>query len=346
MNTYKISKKIPHTDNRMTLLAIHDNKIKEFENTYSDINEKKKMLDQFLMKLKNIKVISNEYHTLKKKIKDLEEEIKELENKTSETEYYLRSSKFIKEYTQGPSNKGELSNKYIHECLSDDYILHTHTKHNELICKECNIDLILNHKEATAICPSCGLTQEYQDNDICNEFSEEIEVLSPYSYKKINHFKEWLSMFLGRESSSPPDEVIYIILQELHKDRIYDKSQVTPALIKQYLKKNNLNRLYEHVNNLLYRVAGIRPPNISKELEIKLISMFEETQEPFRRYQPKNRKNYLSYSYVLYKLCQLLEQNHLLQSFALLKSREKLYEQDQIWKNICNDLGWKFYPSI
>jgi hypothetical protein len=29
-----------------------------------------------------------------------------------------------------------------------------------------------------------------------------------------------------------------------------------------------------------------------------------------------------------------------------LKSREKLFEQERIWKDICNDLGWKFVPSI
>ena len=31
--------------------------------------------------------------------------------------------------------------------------------------------------------------------------------------------------------------------------------------------------------------------------------------------------------------------------FPLLKSREKLKQQDNIWKNICNDLGWEFQAS-
>ena len=30
----------------------------------------------------------------------------------------------------------------------------------------------------------------------------------------------------------------------------------------------------------------------------------------------------------------------------LLKSREKLFEQEKIWKGICDDLKWKFVPSI
>jgi hypothetical protein len=28
----------------------------------------------------------------------------------------------------------------------------------------------------------------------------------------------------------------------------------------------------------------------------------------------------------------------------MLKDREKRIEQDQIWKKICEDLGWKFIP--
>lgn len=32
--------------------------------------------------------------------------------------------------------------------------------------------------------------------------------------------------------------------------------------------------------------------------------------------------------------------------FPLLKSNDKLYAQDQIWKKICRDLQWEFIPSL
>jgi hypothetical protein len=35
-----------------------------------------------------------------------------------------------------------------------------------------------------------------------------------------------------------------------------------------------------------------------------------------------------------------------LKYFPLLKSRDKLHQQEQIWKKICDDLGWKFVRSI
>ena len=74
--------------------------------------------------------------------------------------------------------------------------------------------------------------------------------------------------------------------------------------------------------------------------------MFKEIQTPFEKHCPKNRKNFLSYSYVIHKFIQLLNMNEYLVYFPLLKSREKLYQQDLIWKNICNDLNWQFINSI
>ena len=58
------------------------------------------------------------------------------------------------------------------------------------------------------------------------------------------------------------------------------------------------------------------------------------------------RKNFLSYSYVLFKFCELLGEDEYLQYFPLLKSKEKLYQQDLIWKKICTDLLWEFIPTV
>ena len=38
--------------------------------------------------------------------------------------------------------------------------------------------------------------------------------------------------------------------------------------------------------------------------------------------------------------------SRVLRYFSLLKSKEKLKSQDKIWGKICEDLGWKYYPSI
>ena len=57
-------------------------------------------------------------------------------------------------------------------------------------------------------------------------------------------------------------------------------------------------------------------------------------------------QSFLSYAYVLHKFCELLELDHLLPFFPLLKSREKLQQQDQICEKMCKDLKWQYIPSV
>ena len=74
--------------------------------------------------------------------------------------------------------------------------------------------------------------------------------------------------------------------------------------------------------------------------------MFDKIQEPFEKHCPKDRINFLSYSYVLHKFFQLLGFDEFVLNFPLLKSRQKLRIQDEIWKKICAVCGWEFYPSV
>ncbi len=47
-----------------------------------------------------------------------------------------------------------------------------------------------------------------------------------------------------------------------------------------------------------------------------------------------------------FNACPIYFKDDYLQFFPLLKSNEKLYAQDQIWKKICKDLRWEFIPSV
>jgi len=123
-------------------------------------------------------------------------------------------------------------------------------------------------------------------------------------------------------------------------------SKLTPKKLRDILKKLDKNKYYEHVPHIINRLNGLPPPTISRETEEELRRMFKEIEETFIKYCPKNRKNFLSYSYVLHKFFQLLELDEFLACFELLKSREKLHQQDVIWKKICEELRWEFIPSV
>lgn len=353
MNINKVSKKIPHEDKRMTLLAIHKNKIQEFETKESELPEMESQLEQLKLKYKLYKnnPTNVDIFSLKKQIEKLESDIENIRNKTEYSEYQLKAMSFIDEYKNADinCNKGQLSRVYIQECFGsslEEPNKNSIDDRDLLICSDCGADRVIDKKSAIAICNQCGTVVTYQDCELFAEFSDEIEVLTLFSYRRGNHFKEWISMLLARETSSPPDYVIDMLLTELKKNKIYDKKQITPERIREYLRKLGLNKMYEHIPLIIHNICGTNPPKISRELENELMKKFEEIQGPFEKHKPPNRKNFLSYSYCIYKFCQLLGQDHLLPSLTLLKSREKLHSMDKIFAKICQDLGWPFIPSV
>jgi len=136
-----------------------------------------------------------------------------------------------------------------------------------------------------------------------------------------------------------------MILAEIKKERI-DPMKLTYNKMREILKKIKINKYYEHIPYIINRITGLPTPHFPPELEMKLRSMFNETQAPFLKHCPPERSNYLSYSFVLYKFFQLLGKHEFLKYFPLLKSREKLHNQDLIWAKVCTELGWPFYPSL
>jgi hypothetical protein len=155
-----------------------------------------------------------------------------------------------------------------------------------------------------------------------------------------------LSQFQAKESTEIPEDIIEIIKGELKKNRMktLDYSQISQ--VKTILKKLKLNDYYEHIAYIISKITGKAAPSINRETEEKLKKMFDKIQEPFEKYCPKDRINFLSYSYVLHKFFQLLELDDYVKCFPLLKSRTKLRIQDEIWKKICEDCQWQFYPSV
>jgi len=213
-------------------------------------------------------------------------------------------------------------------------------------CPECKVEMIFSANEAIFTCTSCGFQDFVLIDSDKPSYKDPPREVSYYAYKRINHFNEWLAQFQAKESTEIPQEVYDAILVELKKERILDFRMLKPAKIREILKKLKYNKYYEHVPHIMNRLNGENAPVMTREVEEKLRNLFKEIQPSFQKHCPKGRSNFLSYSYVLYKFCELLELDQYLASFPLLKNRDKLYVQDKIWEKICEDLQWQFIRSV
>lgn len=211
-------------------------------------------------------------------------------------------------------------------------------------CPICESEMFFN--ETFLDCPECGHREYILVDSEKPSYKDPPREMSYYAYKKINHLNEWLAQFQAKETTEIPTSILDQIRAELRKERITDMSKVKASKLKEVLKKLKLSRCYDHVAHILNRLNGISAPVLSREVEEKLRFMFKEIQFSFVKHCPKKRSNFLSYSFVLYKFCELLELDEYLPCFPLLKSREKLYMQDKIWQLICQDMGWEFIRTV
>jgi len=216
-------------------------------------------------------------------------------------------------------------------------------------CSNCNTSNLLSFHETTdVVCGNCGRVVDtiISEELTYREEQESTEKIINYSYKRENHFNEWLSQFQAQEMTNIPQEVIDNLRIELKKIKIKKLEDITHAKIRSLLKKLKLNKYYEHVPYITNILNGINAPKMPQELEERLRIMFKDIQAPFEKNCPPERKNFLSYSYVLYKFCELLGEDEYLEYFPLLKSKEKLYNQDVLFRKICEELRWEFIPTI
>jgi hypothetical protein len=315
---------------------------------------------------------------------DLEDRLNEVtdiikEMKIKKKEYFLDNSKFIFEYFENkknisdgaiiPSNtnKAKLVNSFFKIKQENESNKVTQNENNIVqkyltniddsfldvnsyvcqtdICAFCHKgELIPLEDEGVLVCNSCSRSIPYLIENEKPSYKEPPKEVCFYAYKRINHFKEILAQFQGKETTQIPLDVIENIKLQIKKERI-EVSQITNTKTKEILKKLGYNKYYEHIPFIKDKL-GIKPPIMSPELEETLCNLFVELQAPYSKFCPDDRVNFLNYYYTAYKLCELLGEEKYLPFFPMLKDKEKRIEQDVIWKKICEELDWEFIHTI
>lgn len=355
MSSFRLSKKNIHKDSRLTIDAVHENKMNEFE-------EREKNLYKFEMELlilenklndTNIKNNNILRVRLNDKINKLRSDISSIKNNTDMVEYLFKASQFFNDGIDENDidikkiNNGKKYRNYLNVCFNkytyDDYDININNNN----CKNCgHNNLEIDQRQNSIICSECGVTETiFIGTDIEWSLYETHEPVQVFNYKRKNHFKEWLIQLQAKENTNIPNDLLDKIYLEMKKERITDLDRLTYDKIKLYMSKHNYNKYFEHIPYIYKMITNKKPIELDEILENKLYEMFDEIQAPFEKHKHllKNRtKNFLSYSFTIYKFCQLLGRTDLLKFFNLLKDREKIFEQEVVWKHICNDLNWEY----
>ena len=192
------------------------------------------------------------------------------------------------------------------------------------------------------MCEECGVffeKQEFVVTDLSN-----FKIKHKRIYKRLDHFKEVLSQFQGKEGKEIPKEVVDKLRENINKE----KTTITLNDVKLGLRKLKLNKYVENILYIHHVLTGTPLPYIKREMEDKMVRLFRQLDRVFGLVRSKvafSRTSFLNYCYVLFKLLDALNQSELLYRVPLLKTSVRLKQHDALWRHICEELDWTFKPT-
>jgi hypothetical protein len=217
---------------------------------------------------------------------------------------------------------------------------------SDFVCATCNGELVFDHRTGSTTCTMCGVSraggmglgvqQTFADSQASSRTAA--------PYERIAHFKEFIARLEGTERTEIPEIVVNTLLLQcaMHRiDPIREHERVTYAFVRGALQRTGYCQFFENTTQLVGILTKRQPRRFTDEEKAQLSRIFREIQVPFERHKGK-RKNFLSYSFTLYKLCELLGMCEFLPYLPLLKAPANLLAADALWEKICNDLNYEF----
>lgn len=218
-----------------------------------------------------------------------------------------------------PAHASSLNNARCRRCFGTKYVI----KQENRICFLCGESNY--HESQTPMMTSVTTRRNYNRN----------------AAKRVTHFKNWVARLQGKERCSiKPEELESVAaIIKLYPTNLSDADRIRMAL-----KELHLQKYYNHIYFIMRHTMGHALVEFKKINEARLLALFMRIQEPFSRIQ-SSRTNMMSYQFLIRKFCELLGYS-VAYYIPLLKSRLNLQKQDAIWREVCEEMGLPFYPSV
>lgn len=130
---------------------------------------------------------------------------------------------YVQQYDATAMRQSTLVNEYMMETNSEPPKLALNTRDE---CPLCHESLVLVNNKAIMTCKACGYSIAYLDATMQSmSYSDEVE-FSSFSYKRINHFNEWLQQVQAKESFEIPQSTMDAVMHELYRQRVTDTRDI------------------------------------------------------------------------------------------------------------------------
>ena len=323
----------------------------------------------------------SKYHSMYDEIEYINNRIKNITDQENVMSYYINNSDILSSYyndLQSPIHtrnstsvtmtqtgtiedfidksdgktkisRNKLLNEY-HLRNNEHYMADPEISKQDYYCSNCNVYREVFSTQSLYVCPVCAdeinSKMEY-DKSSYKDIQQES---SNFEYERLTHFNDDLDRIQGKENKFIPPEVYAVIEYEFTKNKYTDWNSLTPEMGTSFLclKKYAPLKVAQYCENIhkICKKFGLQPIEFTDEMEKQLKSCFTIIDSIFEEVCPPSRQNLISYPFIRYKICQMLKYpKKYLKCSKLVKTNDRLFEQDRIWYDICQKTGWTFLPS-
>ena len=186
------------------------------------------------------------------------------------------------------------------------------------------------------------------DYDEKNLDLTQMSISKQFTYNICIHFIDYLKKIQGKKTCAIPEHVFKTIKDDIKKYRLH--IPITKKQMMDILQRHKFTLFYDYIPYLLNAFNESTTQTLDQESETYLIQKFKEIQNIFELVCPKYRKSFINYKFTIFKILELQQTPQRI-AFCenmkpLLKSRDKLIKLDIIWHKICNNLKWKYIPTL
>lgn len=257
-------------------------------------------------------------------------------NLDAEIDYYYKTLDILLNYTD--DNNKEKYKLYINYCsiMNIDIIKDDKKINNINKCYNCNN--IINNDYNN--CYKCGLINniiEFNNNKDDLKYNDEY-LPNKTEYKKIVHLTDIINNI---NCFNVVDDAIIDLIKKEIKILQLEINNISINNIKYILKRLNITVYNDKIPYIYYKITGIKEDVINNKQLEDIKQLFNNIEKSYYKLY-KNKKNMISYDFILYKIFIILDLKKYTKYLKLIKDKNLNDELNKIWFNICNHLNLKY----
>ena len=135
-------------------------------------------------------------------------------------------------------------------------------------CAICDGCMRLVVSKSLMCCVVCGYSIAYFDSTVSAlAYGDDANLSAAFSYKRINHFTEWITRIQAKTTHDVPQHNIDAIMRELAAACV-KPCDVTQSSVRDAIKRLKYKtKLNEYIPHITMRITGRHPPRLTDEME-------------------------------------------------------------------------------